>query len=71
MAEAVNYPLRQWAELNVFCSDSTVSIDNKVLGREMKRVILNRKESHCAGNSSGGKCWRSWPASPALAAATA
>jgi transposase len=42
MAEAVNYALSQWAELNVFCSDGAVSIDNNVSEREMKRVVLNR-----------------------------
>jgi transposase len=39
MAEAVNYALGQWAELNV-CADGAVSIDNNVSEREMKRVIL-------------------------------
>ncbi len=28
MAEAVNYTLGQWSELNVFCSDGAVPIDN-------------------------------------------
>jgi transposase len=30
MAEAVNYVLGQWEELNVFCSDGAVPIDNNV-----------------------------------------
>jgi transposase len=30
MAEAVNYALAQWEELNVFCSDGAVPIDNNV-----------------------------------------
>ena len=30
MAEAVNYPLGQWTELNVFCSDGAVPVDNNV-----------------------------------------
>ena len=33
MAEAVNYALSQWAELNVFCSDGAVPIDNNVSER--------------------------------------
>jgi hypothetical protein len=41
MAEAVNYALGQWEELNVFCSDGAVPIDNNVSEREMKRVVLN------------------------------
>lgn len=38
MAEAVNYTLSQWMELNVFCSDGAVPIDNNISEREMKRV---------------------------------
>ena len=55
MAEAVNYALGQWTELNVFCSDGTVSIDNNVSEREMKRVVLNRKNSLFVGNPRGGR----------------
>jgi len=55
MAEAVNYALGQWAELNVFCSDGAVSIDNNVSEREMKRVVLNRKNSLFVGNPRGGR----------------
>jgi transposase len=42
MADAVNYTLNHWAELNVFCSDGAVPVDNNVSEREMKRVVLNR-----------------------------
>jgi transposase len=55
MAEAVNYTLSQWAELNVFCSDGAVPMDNNVSEREMKRIILNRKNSLFVGNSRGGR----------------
>lgn len=55
MAEAVNYTLGQWAELNVFCSDGAVPIDNNVSEREMKRVVLNRKNSLFVGNPHGGR----------------
>jgi transposase len=55
MAEAVNYALTQWTELNVFCSDGAVSIDNNVSEREMKRVVLNRKNSLFVGNPRGGR----------------
>jgi transposase len=54
MAEAVNYALSQWTELNVFCSDGAVSIDNNISEREMKRVVLNRKNSLFVGNPRGG-----------------
>jgi len=37
MAEAINYALSQWRELNVFSTDGAVPIDNNVSEREMKR----------------------------------
>jgi transposase len=55
MAEAINYALSQWQELNVFCSDGAVAIDNNVSEREMKRVVLNRKNSLFVGNARGGR----------------
>jgi len=55
MAEAINYALTQWTELNVFCSDGAVPIDNNVSEREMKRVVLNRKNSLFVGNPRGGR----------------
>src|ERR1700731_4843866 len=55
MADAVNYTLNHWAELNVFCSDGAVPIDNNVSEREMKRVVLNRKNSLFVGNARGGR----------------
>ncbi len=55
IAEAVNYALGQRAELNVFSTDGAVLIDNNVSEREMKRVILNRKNSLFVGNPRGGR----------------
>lgn len=55
MAEALSYLLGQWDELNVFCSDGAVPIDNNVSEREMKRVVLNRKNSLFVGNARGGR----------------
>jgi transposase len=55
MAEAINYALGQWAELIVFSADGAVPIDNNVSEREMKRVILNRKNSLFVGNPRGGR----------------
>ncbi len=55
MAEAIHYALGQWAELNVFCADGAVPIDNNVSEREMKRVVLNRKNSLFVGNPRGGR----------------
>jgi transposase len=55
MAEAVGYVLNQWNELNVFTVDGAVPIDNNVSEREMKRVVLNRKNSLFVGNERGGQ----------------
>ena len=55
MAEAIHYALGQWTELNVFCSDGAVSIDNNISEREMKRVVLNRKNSLFVGSARGGR----------------
>jgi hypothetical protein len=55
IAEAINYALSQWAELNMFCFDGAVPIDNNISEREMKRVVLNRKNSLFVGNPRGGK----------------
>jgi transposase len=55
MAEAVNYALGHWEELNVFLSDGAVPIDNNISEREMKRVVLNRKNSLFVGNARGGR----------------
>ena len=55
MAEAVNYTLSQWETLTVFTTDGAVPIDNNVSEREMKRVVLNRKNSLFVGNPRGGR----------------
>jgi hypothetical protein len=55
MAEAIGYALSQWQELNAFSRDGAVSIDNNVSEREMKRVVLNRKNSLFVGNPRGGR----------------
>src|SRR6201998_2147417 len=55
MADAVNYTLSQWDALTVFTTDGAVPIDNNVSEREMKRVVLNRKNSLFVGNPRGGR----------------
>jgi len=55
MAEAINYAQSEWEELNVFCTNGAVPIDNNVSEREMKRVVLNRKNSLFVGNPRSGR----------------
>ena len=62
IAEAVNYTLSQWEELMVFTSDGAVPIDNDVSEREMKRVVLNRKNSLCSSETHAADGpQRPWP----------
>ena len=55
MSEAVGYALNQWDPLSVFAADAAVPIDNNVSEREMKRIVLNRKNSLFVGNARGGE----------------
>jgi transposase/Arc/MetJ-type ribon-helix-helix transcriptional regulator len=55
MAEAIAYALSQWNELTVYCTDGAISIDNNVSEREMKRIVLSRKNSLFVGNPRGGR----------------
>jgi transposase len=55
MADAVSYALNQWQALNVFASDAGVPIDNNISEREIKRIVLNRKNSLFVGNERGGQ----------------
>lgn len=54
-AEAVGYALNQWDGLNVFLRDGAVPLDNNACEREIKRVVLNRKNSLFVGNARGGR----------------
>jgi hypothetical protein len=55
MTQAINYTLNQWPELTTFAADGAVPIDNNISEREMKRVVLNRKNSLFVGNDRGGR----------------
>jgi transposase len=55
MAEAIKYALGHWEEHNVFVADGAAAIDNNVSQREMKRIVLNRKNSLFVGNERGGR----------------
>jgi transposase len=47
--------LNQWNELNVFTKNGAVPLDNNTSERNMKRIVLNRKNSLFADNSRGGQ----------------
>lgn len=53
MTEAVHSALNQGAERSVFCQDGPVSTDHKGSEREMKRIVLNRKNPLFVGDARG------------------
>jgi transposase len=55
MAQAVGYALNMWNELSALAADGAIPIDNNVSEREMKRIVLNRKNSLFVGNQRGGQ----------------
>jgi len=55
MADAVKYALNQWSEMTTFLKDAAVPLDNNASEREMKRVVINRKNSLFVGNERGGR----------------
>jgi len=67
MAQAIQYALNQWSELTVFAGGvgasataedfgaGGVPIDNNASEREMKRIVLNRKNSLFVGNERAGR----------------
>lgn len=55
MADAVNYALNQWQAMTIFLEGAAVPLDNNASEREMKRVVLNRKNSLFVGNERGGR----------------
>lgn len=55
VAKSVNYTLNQWQALSVFASDTSIPVDNNVSEREIKRIVLNRKNSLFVGNERGGQ----------------
>lgn len=54
IAEAMGYQLRQWKELTVFAGDGNVPIDNNISEREMKQIVLGRKNHLFVGHEHGG-----------------
>jgi transposase len=55
MQDAITYATNQWQAMNTFLTDAAVPLDNNASEREMKRVVINRKNSLFVGNERGGK----------------
>lgn len=54
MALSIGYALHQWETLVAFAANGAVPIDNNASEREMKRIVLNRKNSLFVGNERAG-----------------
>ena len=55
MQDAITYAKNQWQAMNTFLTDAAVPLDNNASEREMKRVVINRKNSLFVGNERGGR----------------
>src|SRR5690606_34904693 len=53
-ANAIQYTLKFWQELNRYCEDGHIDIDNNAAERAMRPVALGRKNWLFAGSHNGG-----------------
>ena len=55
IGKAVNYALGQWCSLTVYTHDGRLSIDNNISEREIKSVVMGRKNWLFADSQRGAK----------------
>lgn len=55
MGEAIRYALNQWESLVAYIRDGNLDPDNNFAEREMRRVVLGRKNYLFVGSDNGGK----------------
>jgi hypothetical protein len=55
MGEAIGYALGQWAALCRYLEDGDLSIDNNASERELRAIVLGRKNYLFFGSDAGGK----------------
>jgi transposase len=55
IAEAIHYALNQWAALNVYLRDGSLSIDNNAAERAVKPFAIGRKNWVFFGSDRGGR----------------
>lgn len=55
LVKAINYMLRFWSELEIYCNYGYLDIDNNAAERAMRPVALGRKNWLFAGSDEGGK----------------
>jgi len=55
IASAINYSLKRWPALRLYCDDGSVEIDNNAAERALRGPVLSRKNFLFAGADSGGE----------------
>jgi transposase len=55
IASAINYSLKRWPALKLYCDDGLLEIDNNAAERALRGPVLSRKNFLFAGADSGGE----------------
>jgi hypothetical protein len=55
IASAINYSLKRWPALTLYCDDGLIEIDNNAAERALRGPVLSRKNFLFAGADSGGE----------------
>jgi hypothetical protein len=55
LAKAIHYALLRWTALTRFCDDGRIEIDNNTAEREIRPLILGRKNYLFHGSDRGGE----------------
>jgi len=55
LAEAFKYGLVRWASFTRFIEDGRIEIDNNTAEREIRRIVLGRRNYLFAGSDTGGE----------------
>ncbi len=55
--EAIEYAINHWEGLTLFLRDGRVALDTNTVEREIRPIVLSRKNSLFAGSDEGGEHW--------------
>lgn len=57
LAEAIRYTLNHWEGLTVFLADGRVEADTNVVEREIRPIVLGRRNALFSGSARGAEAW--------------
>ena len=57
IAEAIRYALHHWDGLTRFLDDGRIELDNNVVERGIRPIVLNRKDALLADHDQGAENW--------------